>query len=281
MMRKALLVIALVAASFAGGAAVNGPGLAWLKNALGLTAIEVEAPAEAPRAKRLPMAAEQPKLPSDAPDIGAAKPAERAARGPVSPTSVPLPGQDLRNTTAVSRGPADTLASRPSVSPPGRLTPPPLQPPSSEPATKGAEAPASSPWADAPGSAPARAFLPEREPENAPAPAAARPDPAVSHAGPFRDGAPASPPEPSARPESDHPETSSWSTLSKRMGDAGVERFWIEGQPGKPVRVRCVVPLVGGAAVSQLFEVEALDPESAVDLVLRRIVLWRASEAGE
>ena len=34
-LRKALLVVALVLASFAGGAAVNGPGLTWLKGLIG------------------------------------------------------------------------------------------------------------------------------------------------------------------------------------------------------------------------------------------------------
>ncbi len=42
-MRKALLVVLLVAASFAGGAVVNGPGLTWAKGLIGGKMRESEA----------------------------------------------------------------------------------------------------------------------------------------------------------------------------------------------------------------------------------------------
>ncbi|WP_152052280.1 hypothetical protein [Tautonia marina] len=63
------------------------------------------------------------------------------------------------------------------------------------------------------------------------------------------------------------------------MEDLGVGRFWVEGEFGGPVIFRCVVPMIGDRAVSQHFEAEGDDLISAARVTLRRIALWRATEA--
>jgi hypothetical protein len=62
------------------------------------------------------------------------------------------------------------------------------------------------------------------------------------------------------------------------LKDEGVSRFWIEGDPNQSVRFRCIVPVPGQTSVSQQFEAEAPDLDRAAEQVLRRIVLWRATE---
>ncbi len=70
-----------------------------------------------------------------------------------------------------------------------------------------------------------------------------------------------------------------WAALRRRMAELGVSRYWIEGEPGGPARFRCLVPLAGGRAVAQHFEAEADDDLQAAEAALRRIALWRATEA--
>ena len=72
-----------------------------------------------------------------------------------------------------------------------------------------------------------------------------------------------------------------WSQVRQRMAEMGVERFWIEGQPGGPVRFRCVVPLAGDQVVSQHFEAEADDAVQAAEVALGRVALWKATAAGQ
>jgi len=70
-----------------------------------------------------------------------------------------------------------------------------------------------------------------------------------------------------------------WTALQDQMEDLGVGRFWVEGQAGGPVVFRCLVPVVGDRVVSQHFEAEGDDLVSASRTALRRIALWRATEA--
>ena len=63
------------------------------------------------------------------------------------------------------------------------------------------------------------------------------------------------------------------------MTELGVGRFWVEGEPGGTVRFRCVIPLGGTTAIGQQFEAEGTDAIQAADAALRRVALWRLSEA--
>jgi hypothetical protein len=68
-----------------------------------------------------------------------------------------------------------------------------------------------------------------------------------------------------------------WAILQSRMQTLGVSRFTIEGQPGGPVVLACLIPVAGRQAVAERFEAEGDDIIHAAQAVLRRIVLWRAT----
>jgi hypothetical protein len=109
-------------------------------------------------------------------------------------------------------------------------------------------------WKDAPDSlAPAKPILPSQP--NAAA------DSAVAAAGLSQTGAP-----------------ESWAVMRKKLREAGVSRYWIEGEPGGAVRLRCLIPLAGQRAVGQQFEADGATETQAAESVLRRIVLWKATE---
>ena len=76
---------------------------------------------------------------------------------------------------------------------------------------------------------------------------------------------------------SDH--ETGWESVRNRMRELGITRYWIEGEPGGLVRFRCVIPLAGRHAVGQQFEAEGDDELGAAEAALRRVALWRATEA--
>jgi hypothetical protein len=63
------------------------------------------------------------------------------------------------------------------------------------------------------------------------------------------------------------------------MQTLGVTRFTIEGEAGGRVVFSCLIPLAGRQAVSQRFEADGDDMAKAAQAALRRITLWRASQA--
>jgi hypothetical protein len=110
-MRKALLVLALVSASFAGGAFINGPGLAWLRTSLGLPMLEVEAPREE-----------------------SAKPAAPSPQSfdPAPPAALRRPASSADATKPAVAPKAEAVAERDSVAPGfADYAPPRLEPPAS------------------------------------------------------------------------------------------------------------------------------------------------------
>jgi hypothetical protein len=260
-MRKALLVIALIAASFAGGAFVNGPGLAWVRMNLGLSMLNVE-----PRDEK-----------QDPNELGALAPKLDAVKEP----NIPL--------ERLARSSASALSKRESAD---RSAPPPLEAPSLAITTlndvgkikgDGAQKQESDlAWPDVPGSPPARAFLPAADSAtkaNPESQSKSRKDAAV-----LRADVPQEPATSKAQPRLDSAAAvevarpTSWSELSERMRKLGIQRYWVEGEPGVSVRFRCVVPLIGQSAVGQMFEAEGIDPVAAAELVMRRVALWKASE---
>ena len=70
-----------------------------------------------------------------------------------------------------------------------------------------------------------------------------------------------------------------WAELRRSMRELGVSRFVIEGEPGGRVRFHCLIPVAGSRAVAQHFEAEADDEFQAAEVALRRVTLWRATEA--
>lgn len=240
-MRKALLVVALVAASFA-GAAVNGPGLKWAKSALGSRLHDSES---------IPTLDVSDGPPKPRPDE---EPDPPSGRDAIPSTPAPPLGSDFK--------PRD----RPAASAPPRPRPEPEAPPRLQ------EEP---PAADHPAPEPVRA-RPDPAPE--PPPVANTPnladpprdDPAVSAT---------SGPNPASSPELPvSPPSASWALLRKKMEGLGVTRYWLEGAPGGPSVFRCFVPLAGSDSVGQQFQAEGDDDLQAAEAALRRIALWRASE---
>jgi hypothetical protein len=298
-LRKGLFAIVLVAASFAGGAAINGPGLEWAQAQLArfqgspeaaedsdsdpvevdergeaaaaekeeaasppedvpaapLAALVPEpSKAEAPKGEPqpLPRLAERPLPTVPTPGDSSAGPApDLAAPNDLDPKAVGLNGAAGRDEAPTAANAAQRVAAAPSAPAPADDIPPPSFPGRD----RG--------WGDAPGSAPAKAALPDLAKVLPGGRVDASVTPAVMGPGPGGPG-------PEAR--------SDWAALRKRMREAGVSRYWIEGEPGGVSRFRCVIPLAGRQAVGQQFEAEGDDEIQAAEAALRRVALWRATE---
>ncbi len=333
-MRKALLAVTLVAASFAGGAVVNGPGLAWVCGLLGLDparVVPVEAGALSPRVEDqaaggeldAPRAVDVPVAPSPTPSDAAAEAAES-----LRPSPVPLPTERSRGPTPERAEAASTASTPDETKPPSpeaarsgtSLVPPsplllegapPLEPPASAqtasaPPPPSTESPQTAPsssatktsptasmtpdspkkttqdpgWSDVPGSAPAAAALPR------PQDVTPKTDPALSRAAlplgePAQAGSDKTQPAgaSSTDPKPVAAGSGSWTDLGRRLKAMGVTRYWIDGDLNGRARFRCVIPLAGQHAVGQQFEAEADDAATAAEITLRRIILWKATEA--
>jgi hypothetical protein len=288
-LRKAFMAIVFLAAAFAGGAVVNGPGPGWAQGLLNLVrprapglvalpdgGLAHAADAGADPAEAIPSAPVPPLVVGPVPEE---PPAPRKAERPAEPLAhTPTPTPEPSATTVARAAPnAEPDAPKPldlktlGVEPtrlegPSTAAPAPLEVAAPKPAAKpagGPEPDEARGWGDAPGSAPATAALP-RTPVRA-----GQADPAV---------APASLPSTTAEPAPATPAGTGWADLRRRMRELGVSRYWVEGEPDGPARFRCVIPLAGRRAVGQQFEAEGDDDFQAADAALRRVALWRATE---
>ena len=70
-----------------------------------------------------------------------------------------------------------------------------------------------------------------------------------------------------------------WPGVRRALRELGVARYGIEGETHGKVRFHCVIPLAGRRAVGQHFEADGDDEFQAARALLRRIALWRATEA--
>jgi hypothetical protein len=281
-MRKALFVVALIGLSFGAGAAFNGTGPAWVRallhrNAKAASADDTDAPdvVDSPAAEAIP-AAPLPPLSSDAPAKAASAAAPVDEPPPDAPTSSakndqgeaptlappgtePVPARDQPVKTTETPPPASDKAD-------DVPAPPPPSPAPTAPLSSGAGSdpapPADNGWGDAPGSAPATAVVPGRSPT-------AKVDTAVTQA---ILASPAGGPNPAVA-------LGTWAAVRRRLRDLGVSRYWVEGEPNGPARFRCVIPLAGQRAVGQQFEGEGDDDLQAAEAALRRVALWRATQA--
>ena len=259
-MRKALLVITLVAASFAGGAVVNGPGLHWLKGQISSRLRQGDAIPTVEVDTEPPAVSSDPK--PSAEDVPAA-PAPTLVEGLIpsgGPSPPPAPAAAVKADDPPSS--ATTPAPPPLGEPPSELKAPdvPLNLAGSLPVTE-PNVPSSSPsgWADAPGPAPSIAVLPKPKA----APSLPPSDAAVSAA---------------SAPASSAASSSGWAAVRKRMRSMGVTKYWVEGSPSGAVTFRCVLPVPGQESVSQQFEAEGEDDLKAAEIALRRALLWQAAE---
>jgi hypothetical protein len=69
-----------------------------------------------------------------------------------------------------------------------------------------------------------------------------------------------------------------WAVVERKMQSLGISRYTIEGQPGDRVVFSCLIPLAGRQAITQRFEAEGDDMVQAAQAALRRIALWRATQ---
>ncbi len=252
MLRRAVFALVLVGAAFGGGAAINGPGLAWLKQTFaGGPTIIVDGPparGSAPKSplKQFPTANTPPlqldprRLPSAPPKKAAAPPAELAqADPPLLPESPSTPASDL---APLPRPTAPEVDAPPSLGSIAR-SPAPV-PPRAMPIAP----------------APEPASLPPLDPGPSP-----KSDPVARLAS-------VETPSPSPAPAS-----KDWADLRRRMKALGVGRYTIEGETDGRVRFSCVIPVDGLRAVGHHFEAEGDDEYQAAEAALKRIALWKAT----
>ena len=251
-MRQFLLVIVLVGAAFGGGALVSGPGFRWaqehlldymgLKDGGEIDSLELTPPPGAAVKPRTVVAAnEPPRAPEPEPTPAVAPEPDHA------PPLLPEPRitEPFKETQAANPAPATTEPAKGGGGPAllGALS--------------SMLSPASAPT---PAPAPAEATKPETD-------APALLDPGV---------APSSIP---AAEGSSAATAGDWAEIRRKLAAAGVSRYNIEGDPSGRVVFACLIPLAGKQAVSQRFEAEGDDEIQPAHSVLKRINLWRASQA--
>jgi hypothetical protein len=308
---KVLFSIVLVAAAFAGGAAINGPGLRWAQAKVGRLAASAE-DAAVPKKDQDPPAAgasasngESPSMPvptlvieppqpdpantkpgSD-PSQTQAKPNPAATKTETSgaasvqpaPASVPAPNapapldpKDLFLKVGGEPASPKPPDEAPKPASEDRSALPRLEPPVAKDKDEDqATGEPAPPWSDLPGSAPSAA-VPPRSYARAAVAAPKAEAPDPAVVRAPRDLEPTPPSEPEPRPAGD------WAELRRQMRALGVARYGIEGEPGGRVRFHCLIPLVGRRAVGQQFEAEGNDEIQAAQAALRRVALWRATE---
>lgn len=292
-MRQALFAVVLVAASFAGGAVVNGPGLRWAQSmAFGRLGLDDEGDHDAgasvgkgSRPDEIPSRPIPPLIVE--PSIVSADGAKKAdAPKPEAPTAK---SDDVIKPASAS----PTPAPEPPPSDPGGLpglapvpealaqVPPPVDPPAPLTTSRDREraaidlaAATATPPADrGPAKVPDDSKGQKAQNNKSIRPVSLADEVAV----------PATAPEPVPPASSPAPTASSdpadWAGVRKALRDLGVSRYGVEGEPGGRARFHCVIPLAGRRAVGQHFEAEGDDELQAARAVLRRVALWRATEA--
>ena len=88
-----------------------------------------------------------------------------------------------------------------------------------------------------------------------------------------------SPPAQSSGRKSTRVADDEWTILESKMQTLGVSRFTVEGKPGGSIVFACLIPVAGRQAVAERFEAEGDDVIRTAQSVLRRIVLWRATQS--
>ncbi len=285
-MRQAILVIVLVAASFLGGAFVNGPGLNWAQTrvlrSLGLSdpseiaSVDLKATASAETGSDGSTSAKPdsepvapvPSLIAEGESYQQDRSGRRSMPKPESkPESCVTDGTSLRSRTSSSSSATSTVATAASSS-------------SSQtaPLDVSITPVAGTSQPESPRELSVRSSPPDRNL----APAVLDSLAALLPTAPARsaDSSPLSSPSSSApnAPKSVVDEGDDWAVLQRKMQTLGVGRFNIEGQPGGRVVFSCLIPLAGRQAVAQRFEAEGDDVVSAAQATIRRVALWQATQ---
>jgi hypothetical protein len=251
MFRRAMFALMLIGAAFAGGAAINGPGLAWLqRNFAGGPSIIVDHGDPSPPQsssqsppRQFPTANGPPLVVNIAPP----SPPKKKKQDDKAPAPIGLALAETPLLPESPATPASALAPLPNPEPvPPVEEDPPVPPlPSDEPPPRS--------------QAPEPASLPKLDPVARLA-SVERTTPSASVAVPV---------------------SSTWADLRKKMKDLGISRYTLEAETDGRVRFRCVIPVDGLKAVGHHFEAEADDEPRAIDAALKRIALWKATASPE
>jgi hypothetical protein len=260
--RQAVLVIVLVAASFSGGAFVNGPGLHWAQTRL-LRSLGLNNGGEIASVDlKTTVSAET--IPDGS---GPAKAAVDTIWSPLAvvPTVVAEDesskhdASDRRLSSQPSPKSKDGGAGRQRSQPSAASTPSPTRILPILTKTSGGESARLDPHVTPAILDSLAALLPSTPPvSGSPSPPSSRSASAPKPAGDGGD---------------------EWAVLERKMQTLGVSRFMIEAEPGGRVVFSCLIPLAGRQAVAQRFEAEGDDIVQAAHAGLRRIGLWRATQA--
>ena len=258
-MRRALLAVVLIAASFGGGAFVNGPGLRWAQTTL-MAKFGIEGDEDAP-SQTPPSIAEAddtptgsiPPLTKEPSVISDSSRATKTAEKPEKPSryvdsKIPKP-----------KKPRDAAATEDRSRQSAALKP-----------------------ADPPSPLPSPLDIEENEPDTSISLTALgdSPKPLALNDAKINDVPPA---DPAATPDETTIPVSptSWSEVRRALKSLGVSRYGTEGNTTGRVRFYCLIPLAGRKAVGQHFEAEGDDELEAAQATIRRIGLWRATATDE
>ena len=279
-MRQVLLVIVLIAASFLGGAFINGPSLQWaqtkilrslgLNNGGEITSVDLKAVVsseiaagesvpvkleadanQGPRASLPSLLTEDESSKYDAsnqPSTFQSR-SKSASSGLIPPRSQPLP---LKTSSKLAKSPGqESPPSDPSVKPVSAMT-------SLAPLTRGSSRSDSN---IGPAILDSLVALSSANPPSSSSLSSTSPSPVLTSA-----------PKPAAGGNDN------WAVLERKMQSLGVSRYTMDGEPGGRIVFSCLIPVGGRQAVTQRFEAEGDDIIHAAQVALRRIVLWRASQ---
>ena len=251
MFRRAVFALMLIGAAFAGGAAINGPGLAWLQRNFANPSIIVDdtsarpstvakaPPRQFPTAQAPPFLVDLPQTSSPpAPGKKAKAEASSPSMAQVDPPLLPESPSTPASALAPLPGPGPVDEGDPPVPPLPAVAEAPSRPSGPEPAPLPSLGPGPIPKTDP------VARLASVE----------RPEPPSSTA--------ASP---------------TWAELRRRMKALGIVRYTIEAETDGRVRFTCVIPVDGLKAVGHHFEAEGDDEPQAAEAALKRIALWKAT----
>jgi hypothetical protein len=278
--RQVILVIVLIAASFLGGAFVNGPGLRWAQSRL-VRYLGLNEEGEIASVDLLPAA--PPLGASDS--AGAAKPAGDTLIEPLAPAPTVIGDNEAtpkvstedrhasnskvqeksRNGTSSKGQAASSLAASPLA-----LNPAEPGAPSNRRASPDSEVKPAGTLAHEPKSSDSKVEPALFDSLGALLPSVSPPFPESL---PSSKSAPRSPTANPTRAASDD-----WIVLQQKLRALNVSRFTIEGEPSGRVLFSCLIPLAGRQAVAQRFEAEGDDMIQAAQATLRRIALWRATQ---
>jgi hypothetical protein len=279
--RQLFLVIVLIAASFLGGAFVNGPGLQWAQTRL-LRSLGLNQGGEIASVELKPVATAEPDLQAGSAETMSTKPTIDSPQSPfvsapALQTETKSPKQDARDQptdhpkVVPKRLPLASSQPSLSVSPERSLTP-------SGPGTRELS------QVDTTVTPASGESIQNSAGESSPSKSDSVPAVLDSLAALLPVDTPSSArPSPSSLPSASGPKilasgTDTWTILERKMQSFGVIRYTMDGEPGGRVVFSCLIPLAGRQAVTQRFEAEGEDIIHAAQAALRRIALWRATQ---